>query len=310
MAILRLLPLLSLILLQVVFFEVKGQNVHRNRTYEGAIASHKKTEPRIDLRHIKKKETVSLYGNLGYATYYGDLCKQINCFRFRPQFGVGVSIRTSYLKKRLSLRLEARGFELYSGDYWKTTRNLNFRSYNFEMLALAQIDLFPYEKLMRKRVRFNPYVFGGVGFFTYDPHGKDPATGKWVDLRPLRLNGGTYGSVAMAIPVGFGIKIRYSYKWSFMVEGGYRFTTTDYIDGIHSYHYQDPSTLPGGATGLAAQMSYNGKPAPVWDSMKNWERGDPKHNDGYFIFSAGVVYTFTNNHQPKYKGKQHLLRKS
>ena len=307
MAILRLLSFITFLLLQVVFFEASGQNAHR--LYEGQYRSHKRAEPRISFKNIKKKETITLYGNTGYATYYGDLCKSLNCFRFRPQLSLGISVRTTYLKKRLSLRLEARTFMLYSGDYYTQTRNLDFRSTNFEMLALGQIDLFPYEKMMRRRTLINPYVFGGVGFFTYDPYGKVPGTNKWVDLRPLHLNGGSYGSVAMAIPVGIGFKLRYSYKWNFMFEGGYRFTTTDYIDGVHSYHYQDPNSLPGGANGLAAKMSYNGAPVSN-QQLSHMERGDPKHNDGYFIFAAGLTYTFTNNHKAKFHGKQHLLRKT
>ncbi|MBC7451311.1 MAG: hypothetical protein H7259_07455 [Cytophagales bacterium] len=297
MVILRLFSLVTFLLLQVVFFEASAQQKRKGQ-YHRAGSSGK-----ISLKNIKKRELLTLYANTGTATYFGELCDGLDCFTFRPQFGAGLSLRTEYLGKRLNLRLEARMFRLYSSDTYPN-RNLDFRSTNWEVLALGEIDLFPYEKMMRRRPFVNPYIFGGIGLMTYDPWGQLP-NGKWAQLRPLETEGTKYGNVALALPVGIGFKIRYSYKWNFMVEGGYRFTTTDHIDDASSKTYPDPSSF---TNGIAAYMS-NKSPLGA-EQQRNGQRGNPKTNDGYIILSAGVTYTFSNNHKAKFKGKQHLLRKS
>jgi len=280
---------------QFVIFEASAQNKH---LYKGQY--HRgKYEPMISLRNIKKREAITLYGNTGYATYYGDLCDGLDCFTFRPQLGAGVMLRTGYLKKRLNLRLEARFFRLYSTDHYEV-RDINFRSSNWEVLALGQFDLFPYEKMMRRRPFINPYIVAGIGFMTFDPWGQY-SDGKWHKLRPLQTEHVQYGNVSFVSTAGFGLKFRYNYKISFMAEGSYRFTSTDYIDDVSQSQWPDKNSFDNSFS----QYFSN----PTGQDQHGY-RGDPKQNDGYFIFSAGVTYTFTNAHQARFRGRQHLLRKS
>jgi hypothetical protein len=299
----------SIVLLLISFVLPFITNAQTKHIFKGKY--HRgKTQPNISLKGISKNELVSIFVTTGYSTYYGDLCDGIDCFKFRPQIGVGALLRTNYLGKRLSIRGDVRFFRLYSNDHYKY-RNLNFRSSNWEFVLSGQFDFFPYEKMMRKRPKINPYVYAGIGVMTYNPYGQGP-DGKWHQLRPLQTEHTKYGSVAGLYTAGLGFKFKYSYKWSFMVEGGYRYTTTDHIDDVSAKNYPDASSF--GNNTLAAQMS-NKSTAPYPYSGPNTRtpsdyRGNPKNNDGYFIFSAGIVYNFTKKKNvPKFNNDKTLLRK-
>lgn len=293
------------VLVNVFVYEAHAQ--HR-RIYKGQF--HKgKDQPTISLKNISKNELITLFGSLGYATYYGDLCEGLDCFTFRPQIGAGALLRTNLLGNRLNLRGDVRFFRLYSDDHY-SYRNLDFRSSNWEFIVSGQFDFFPYAKMMRRRPKLNPYIYAGAGLMTYNPFGKQ-ADGTWTQLRPLETENKKYGSTSFLYTAGFGLKIRYSYRWNFMVEGGYRYTFTDHIDDVSVLNYPDASSF--GSNTTAAAMSnkstnfpYNGTDANTPQDY----RGNPKNNDGYFIFNACVTYTFTKNHKPKFRGNQQLLRKN
>ena len=294
------------VLLFCLFISMNA-NAQTKRIYKGQY--HKgKSQPGISLKKISRNELISVFGTTGYATYYGDLCDGLDCFTFRPQVGIGALLRTNYLKKRFSIRTDVRFYRLYSSDHYDY-RNLNFRSSNWEGILSGQFDFFPYEKMMRRRPRINPYIYVGIGFMTYDPWGQLP-NGKWHQLRQLETEHTKYGNVAFLYTAGFGLKFRYTYKWSFMLEGGYRYTTTDYIDDVSKEVYPDASSFDNSISALMSNKStnfpYNGTDANTPQDY----RGNPRNNDGYFIFSAGIVYTFTKNHKPRFRNDRTLLRKS
>lgn len=290
----KIIIALSVFFIGVSFYS-NGQN---RRLYKGQF--HKgKSQPNISFRGIAKNELITLYGTLGLASYSGDLSGSFTDRSFRASGGGGAIMRTNYLGKRFYLRADVRMFRLYSDDVHED-RNLNFRSTNWEFLALGQYELFPYEKLMRRRPLLNPYIYGGIGLVTFDPWGQ-MSNGKWKQLRPLETEKTKYGNVAFTYTLGLGLKFRYSYKWNFMVEGGYRFTTTDYIDDVSKYEYM-----------------YAGEPNNTWGArMSNKSskpdatagRGNPDTRDGYFMFSGGITYTFTKFHKARAKSNKHLLHK-
>ncbi len=102
------------------------------------------------------------------------------------------------------------------------------------------------------------------------------------------------------VPYGVGVRINLDVNWNFLLEGGYRWTFTDYMDDVSGPTYKDPSTLSGPQS---AEASYRG----TISGMKT--RGNPNKNDGYFMFNARVSYTFSNSNVAKFRGKQHILRK-
>ncbi len=122
-------------------FNVSAQK----KLYKGQY--HKgKSQPNISFKGVSKHELITLFLTTGYATYYGDLCDGVDCFKFRPQFGGGAILRTNFLAQRLNIRTDIRYFRLYSDDTY-TRRNLDFRSSNWEFILSGQIDLFSYEKI-------------------------------------------------------------------------------------------------------------------------------------------------------------------
>ncbi len=295
MAFVKVVSIIIFFTLTLCVFNVNAQS---KKLYKGQY--HRgKSQSNISFKGISKNELITIFMTTGYATYYGDLCDGMDCFTFRPQLGGGAILRTNYLGNRLNIRTDIRFFRLYSNDIHEG-RNLDFRSSNWEFILSGQIDLFSYEKMMRRRTFLNPYILLGIGMVSYDPWGSQ-GNDTWTQLRPLQTEQVAYGNAAFLYTGGIGFKFRYSYKWNFMVDGGYRFTTTDYLDDASQNNYPAPSSF---SNPQAAWMSNKtGKTIPTG------YRGDPKGFDGYFIFSAGVTYTFTKNHKPKFHGNQHLLRK-
>jgi len=289
----KFITALTVFLIGVSFYS----NAQNRRLYKGQY--HRgKSQPNISFKGITKNELITIYGTSGVASYNGDLSGNIKGHSFRPQIGAGAILRTKYFGKRLYLRADVRMFRLYSKDIHES-RNFNFRSTNWEFLAIGQFELFPYEKLMRRRPLINPYVYAGVGLMTFDAWGQ-LGNGKWHQLRPLETEKVKYGNIAFTYTLGLGLKFRYSYKWNFMLEGGYRFTTTDYIDDVSKEKYPDPSAFDN--NGIAIYMSNK-------SGNYNSTRGSSKYNDGYFMFSAGVTYTFTKFHKARTGSAKNLLRK-
>lgn len=291
----RVIIVFTFLLSSILIFDTHAQT---RSPYKGQYKKRNSSR-NISFNRISKNELVSLFLTTGYATYYGDLCDGIHCFKFRPQIGAGAILRTNYLGKRLNLRADVRMFRLYSDDVFEG-RNLNFRSTNWEFIASGQFDLFPYEKMMRRRTFINPYITAGVGLVTFDPWGQQ-TNGKWAQLRPLETEHTKYGNVAFLYTAGIGMKFKYTYRWSFMLEGNYRFTLTDHLDDVSANDYPSASSFSNGQAAALSNKTGNATPTGY--------RGNPKSNDGYFIFSVGVVYTFTKNNKPKFNNDKTLLRK-
>ncbi len=79
---------------------------------------------------------------------------------------------------------------------------------------------------------FTPYATVGVGIFNYDPYAY--YNGEKYYLRPLNTEGETfyqgrkaYSTIAVCIPIGFGVKYAVSDKINVSFEIAHRFTTTD-----------------------------------------------------------------------------------
>jgi hypothetical protein len=269
-----------------------------NKIYKGQNQNGRR-KPNITFKHISRNELVSFFLTSGVASYNGDLSGTLGSRSYRPQMGGGAILRTGYLGKRLNLRADVRCFRLYSGDVHEG-RNLNFRSTNWEFLALGQFNVFPYEKLMRRRSKINPYIYAGIGLMTFDAWGELP-NGKWHQLRPLETEHVKYGNVAFVYTLGLGFRYNHSYRWNFILEGGYRFTTTDYIDDVSSLEYPPASSFDNTISQIMSNKSDN--PNALTG------RGSPQYRDGYLMLSVGLTYTFTTHHNNKTKSKTNLLRK-
>lgn len=269
---------------------------------------------RVDRPHI-------FTGGVGASMLFGDM--------FRPSLDrpmqIGGSASLGYMRrinKRMYVRAEANFYQI-KGDDAKSAfeprkefdpesdrrgRNLSFRSDNFEFSAVAVIDLIPtygYTYRLNERTgkvkpavnsffrpSFTPYFFLGLGLTTNNPKAQLDDTR--YNLRPLRTEGVQYGAVTLTFPAGMGLRLKMGYRSDIALEGGYRFTLTDYLDDV-SDEYIDPGNFQGNNIAFRLQ---DRRPEiglqPKWQRAANsgvtLRRGDPTDNDGFFVFQVKFQY--------------------
>jgi len=183
----------------------------------------------------------------------------------------------------------------------RKNRNLNFQSKLYEGFVAAEIfpTVFMEDDASDVFHKIRPYGVIGVGAFHFNPQGLDLATGQWVDLKPLHLEGQGFPEYPdrkdfslwqINIPMGAGIKYWLSENISVAAEVIHRKTFTDFIDGA-STTYIDPQLfynhLPLAQAALAARMadkSNNGAGGAPGYGQAGDKRGDPKQKDSYYSF--------------------------
>jgi hypothetical protein len=201
-----------------------------------------------------------------------------------------------------------------NSQWYRYIRNLNFYSPITEISTQFEINIMRYE-IGRRRYRFAPYGFIGVGAFYFNPKTKD-VNGNVYKLRELRTEGQgfkeypdrkQYSLIQGAALIGFGFKYNISENWSLGFEYGHRLTTTDYLDDV-SKSYVDPNLFMknsdlynGNATASKAyelsrrSMEVNN---PDYSSVidrstrPGEQRGDPSDYDSY-VFNGVITLTYT-----------------
>lgn len=183
-------------------------------------------------------------------------------------------------------------------------RNLQFKSYVIEGSAQLRYHFVAHQRNWKFRPKLDPYVFAGVGVFYYDPYviyenrANSAATagfvGEKVKLNELGTEGvpNNYGSLAVSIPFGFGIRYAVNQKLNVGFELGLRATTTDYLDdvsGIPSVTRPEFGTYFTGtySSALAAAL---GNPSNTSVGETGDRRGNPETNDWYAFSGITVGY--------------------
>ena len=189
-------------------------------------------------------------------------------------------------------------------ELWRKQRNMDFKSNIWE--AYTAIEFFPIQYLMRNDEdydpRFRPYVFGGVGFFRFNPQGSlrdQNGNVTWHALQPLRTEGQgfpeypdrkPYKLTQMNLPFGAGFKYIMNDKINLGLELLYRKTFTDYIDDVSTTYIDGNhfyNNLPAGDADIAYRISDKtiGIVTPgVGRYAEGTQRGNPNNNDAYFSF--------------------------
>jgi hypothetical protein len=177
-------------------------------------------------------------------------------------------------------------------------RNSNFKSKLIE--GLLAVEVYPTAFLEYEPGdifhKLRPYGLIGVGLFNFNPKGKDPVTGNWVPLQPLRTEGQgfaeypdrkEYKLTQVNIPMGVGVKYFLSESVNLGLEVVHRKTFTDYIDDV-SMDYIDPAlfysnmSLPQAQ--LAERMANKSQPGAGSPNgfSAGMKRGTPTNNDAYY----------------------------
>ncbi len=178
-------------------------------------------------------------------------------------------------------------------------RGLNFQSKFFEAIVVGEVfpTVFLEEDASDLYHKLRPYGVVGLGVFHFNPQGLDPATGQWVNLQPLHLEGQgstkypdrkNYSLWQPNIPLGVGVKYWASDNLSLGLEIIYRKTFTDYIDDVSTTYvgnaFYDANLSPAQAA-VAKRMadkSNNGAGGAPGYGQPNDKRGTAQNKDAYY----------------------------
>ena len=252
-----------------------------------------------------------LGGNKGIGKKF---VKDLNLGKTHLAYGVSLTAMYEYM---IALRLEATFGTVSAEDnvlkkvapstYGRYERNLSFKSKITDFML--GVEIHPLYIMNRKDEDkepplFSPYLFAGVGFFSFKPQAK--LASKWVDLQPLSTEGQGFAEYPdrkpyklnqLNIPIGLGVKYDIGTSFSLRAEFIYRKLNTDYLDDVSSKYYADPSLYANYFTGakltnalLLNNRQYELDPGHSYNTQD--ERGNPKNNDTYFTFNVKVGYTF------------------
>ncbi|MEO1052811.1 MAG: DUF6089 family protein [Bacteroidota bacterium] len=223
----------------------------------------------------------------GVSSYFGDLNNPGDLLDTRLNVNVGLQY---LLGPRASIRGELTFFQLQGSDVeasdeGRVARNLSFVSNNIEVNAVVIVNLLPNGLRFYQRFPINPYAFAGLGFTYFEPRA-ERSNGEFQRLRPLQTEGNSYGPVTLVIPAGAGVKFKVSPFINIALEGGFRFTFTDYLDDVSTVFVDNSSFTDPIAAELADRRPEIGLPLRPEGST----RGNPDDNDAYFVANVKLEY--------------------
>lgn len=279
------------------------------------------------------KHRTSLLITTGASNYMGDLgggdkmaahfmgVRDIDIAGTRFNIGLGYNYR---ILEAFSITPTIRYICLYGSDNFtkepfRNNRDLSFRSSIFESsfdfkyyFVKFKIQSSFESYSIRKNVGM--YLLLGFGGFYYNP--KTKYENEWISLRPLKTEGQglpsftyngevyqpnePYGLFSANVNMGFGVEFRLNGIWTIGFEVSNRYTTTDYLDDVHSYYYPN-DVLKQEYGDLTANISDRRINKNLEDrSGGTIERGNPNYNDAYLLFNITIRYTWHFRKMPRY----------
>lgn len=179
-------------------------------------------------------------------------------------------------------------------------RNLSFVSPINEVSGQLELNFMRLYNEAGKNA-FAPYLFAGVGVFSFNPQAK-ASDGRWYDLQMLGTEGQDlnqdgydkkrYSLVGLSIPFGLGMRYNFLKYYSIGLEWGMRMTFTDYLDDVSTTYVPD-SVLTIYRHPIVAELA-----DPVDAHSKHKEgtaRGNAQTKDWYSY--AVLSFTFKLNYQ-------------
>ena len=230
---------------------------------------------------------------IGESIFHGDVGKEFNSLNSETGNTFGFTYKRNF-DYYLSLSIGIKHGQIFaidknSNDPFKQNRNLSFKSNITDFSLISELNFRPY--LSRNEdVFYTPYLYTGISRFIFNPRGMDSG-GTWYNLMPLGTEGQQSGFFpgrppyklsGIAIPLGFGYKIKALNFLTLIIEMGFRITFTDYLDDV-STTYIDNVYLQGIASELA-DKSPLGQPEGA-------QRGNPYNTDKFGFFGISIFYS-------------------
>lgn len=234
---------------------------------------------------------------LGVSNYKGELSEHLFNKDF-IHFAIGGFYRHNW-NRHWSYQLELNygrisGDDALAQNGYERNRNLSFYSDLLEFSPLIEFNFFPYET-GNSEFPFTPYLFTGLSVFHFNP--KTELNGTVYELQPLGTEGqgldgsDLYNRIAMALPIGGGIKINLGH-FGLGLEVGARRAYTDYLDDV-SGTYPDLLRLLNARGPVAVALSdrslIKDDGASTFPGIKGKQRGNSLDNDWY-VFAGFTIY--------------------
>ena len=208
---------------------------------------------------------------------------------YRDWFAVRVDVTTGRISGADSLLKDADYFSAIG----RFERNLSFRTSINEVFIGVEIHPLYLRSYNSDRPlpRFSPYIVAGIGGLRFNPQAN--IDNRWVDLKPLRLEGQgfaeypdrrQYTGNATIFPLGAGIKFELSRNIILRGEIIRRTTNSDYLDDVSKGDWVDPLLFfnylsPNDAV-LASRL-YN-RSTVINPPRNTRPRGSDSNNDLYW----------------------------
>lgn len=177
------------------------------------------------IAHAQLSQNNEVGGGIGVFTYSGDIVRNFNLLYSKPAATVFyrrninkiVSFRTGLTFGKIGATDNRDPIDAFA-----MKRDESFNLNLFEFSGTYEYHFLDWRE-SRRRIRFTPYLFAGIGLFVFSGNKPKP-TG--------------YSNAQISIPFGGGVKYVLNPKWYIAAEFGVRKTFFDYLDNISG---SDPS---------------------------------------------------------------------
>ncbi|MBA4197657.1 MAG: hypothetical protein C0459_08905 [Chitinophaga sp.] len=245
---------------------------------------------------VKAQDELRFTTSLGASAYLGDLIQGSPVFK---QSSLAFSFGATYdfqskIRGRLNVSLlSVRGDDKLSPRADLQARNLNFKSFIWEVSALGEYDF------LDREAGFNiiPYAFTGLSLYHFNPTTIDD-NGNKVNLHDIGTEGqylpggghpAPYHRLGINIPIGLGVRYEISENVALGFEFNYRILFTDYLDDVSSSKYATQDLLNAGQTEAAA-LSYRADLTKFPSYNMDLPRGNPGSKDVFYSFQMTVSF--------------------
>lgn len=235
----------------------------------------------------------------GMAHYFGDLNTRMGLNRSKPALGIFYRKQfNNYLSLRVGMHYAQVGYsDTYSNNQYQNLRNLSFNSDIWEFAVHGDFNFFRFIP-NNPDYRSTPFLSLGLGVFSYNPYAF--YNGEKIFLRPLGTEGQNigyngrkaYGSMALCIPIGLGIKYNISERMNFSVQVLHRLTNTDYLDDVSTTFVgiEKFGGLPNGDLSLAAKLQDRSYEKGSNIGLEGKQRGWSKQKDQFLMAEIGLSF--------------------
>jgi hypothetical protein len=108
---------------------------------------------------------------------------------------------------------------------------------------------------------------------------------------PLYPDRSPYSTVALAFPIGLGVKFSITDRMNLNIEVAHRFTSTDYMDDVSGTYAGIAAFKPNSPAAILQDRSL--ETGPIIGTAGN-QRGFGKQKDQYIMATVGLTFNFSS----------------